>query len=103
MMNLPSLLASRADIEMAFSDMDKLAAALGLVVITLWMLHRRTRQSLPTPPGPKGLPILGNIKEMPQDEGWLTYADWGRRYGLPSFLTWKERFLIVLQGATWST
>ncbi|KAI0758757.1 cytochrome P450 [Fomes fomentarius] len=38
----------------------------------------RARRSLP--PGPKGLPILGNIFDVPKEYEWLAYARWSRQY-----------------------
>lgn len=35
----------------------------------------------PYPPGPKGLPFLGNALDMPTSEEWKTYAQWGNRWG----------------------
>ena len=33
------------------------------------------------PPGPKPLPIIGNVLDMPKSYYWITYADWAKRYG----------------------
>jgi hypothetical protein len=33
------------------------------------------------PPGPKGLPLVGNILDMPSSKEWLTFAQWGERWG----------------------
>ncbi|KAN0118658.1 Cytochrome P450 [Russula decolorans] len=39
----------------------------------------RRRPALPFPPGPKGLPILGNALDMPRENPWLTYWQWGKK------------------------
>lgn len=47
-----------------------------------WMLWRRCNPSgLPYPPGPRGLPLLGNIFDMPEAEEWETARRWGEKYG----------------------
>jgi hypothetical protein len=33
------------------------------------------------PPGPRGWPLVGNIQDMPQTKPWLTFAEWGKKYG----------------------
>ena len=45
-------------------------------ILFLYMLRRRP--ALPFPPGPKGLPILGNALDMPCRNPWLTYWQWGK-------------------------
>ena len=56
-------------------------------VIFLARLIRHKRRA-PYPPGPKGIPLLGNIFDMPVTYAWHTFAQWGRTYG--------ESRLIVL-------
>lgn len=39
------------------------------------------RGNPPFPPGPKALPILGNIRDVPLEREWLTYTEWAKQYG----------------------
>jgi hypothetical protein len=44
-------------------------------------MKRRGRYRLP--PGPPGLPLIGNALQMPTQHEWLTFTTWGKTYGLP--------------------
>jgi len=37
--------------------------------------------SLPLPPGPRRIPLIGNLFNMPIAKEWETFAKWGERYG----------------------
>lgn len=54
-------------------------AFVGIVfVLGRFVKSRRSR----LPPGPKGLPIVGNIFDIPNGLEWHTYTKWGREYGM---------------------
>ncbi len=36
------------------------------------------------PPGPPGLPLLGNLLELPSKELWIAATRWAKSYGEPA-------------------
>ena len=42
---------------------------------------KSTSHVYPYPPGPNGLPIIGNVFDMPAEEEWETVRQWGEKYG----------------------
>lgn len=34
------------------------------------------------PPGPRPLPLLGNIHQLPKDHPQMAFAEWGKKYGM---------------------
>ncbi|KZT34407.1 cytochrome P450 [Sistotremastrum suecicum HHB10207 ss-3] len=48
----------------------------------IYLLRKRgMRNGLKKPPGPKGWPLIGNLLDMPTSNQYLTYMDWGKKYG----------------------
>ena len=57
-----------------------LCAALSLALIWKW----RRKESFP--PGPKGLPLLGNVFDLPKGiPVWLTFTSMSQKYGTHPF------------------
>ncbi|KAG2121123.1 cytochrome P450 [Suillus cothurnatus] len=48
------------------------------------------------PPGPRGWPLIGNIQDIPQIKPWLTFAEWGKKYGDISHVEVLGQHIIVL-------
>ena len=48
-----------------------------------WAYYQWTKNAsrIPTPPGPRGIPVLGNALQIPNHYTWLTFAHWARKYG----------------------
>lgn len=36
----------------------------------------------PLPPGPAGLPLIGNVLDIPQVQPHITYMEWAKKYGV---------------------
>ncbi|KAI0060603.1 cytochrome P450 [Artomyces pyxidatus] len=53
--------------------------ALLCAFVILGLISYRLRA--PLPPGPTGLPILGNLLDMPTSQEWKVFAEWGERWG----------------------
>ncbi|KAH4945452.1 hypothetical protein HBI24_106690 [Parastagonospora nodorum] len=63
-----------------------LLVAVFLAVYALYRYRDSSRRHrIPTGlkplPGPKGYPIIGSIPEVPEKNGFIKFADWGKEYG----------------------
>jgi len=72
------------------NTVDVFFASLCLFIVS--SLLRRSKRGLPLPPGPKGLPLIGNILDMPTEQEWLTFAKWGEQWG-KCYISGSIRFL----------
>ncbi|KAF9456686.1 cytochrome P450 [Collybia nuda] len=54
------------------------------------------RSRYPLPPGPYGLPLLGNALQMPTSHEWLTFAAWGKAFGGVIHVSIFGRPIIIL-------
>ncbi|PBK93436.1 cytochrome P450 [Armillaria gallica] len=67
-----------------------------VALVSIWVLFRRNCNNAPLPPGPRGLPLIGNLLDMPSDKEWLTFARWGKEYGdIASVSVLGQRIVIV--------
>jgi len=68
----------------SINNYSTILLAVGLVGIGTALLYRiliKKPNPAPFPPGPKGLPLLGNIVDIPQSQPWDTFSKWGEIYG----------------------
>ncbi|KAH9056869.1 cytochrome P450 [Lactarius vividus] len=65
---------------LVLAQYDLLAAVVvgfgGLVLLVM----RVGKDRLPYPPGPKRLPIIGNLFNIPSQEAWVTYRKWSEEF-----------------------
>ncbi|KAI0289331.1 cytochrome P450 [Russula brevipes] len=63
--------------------------------------HRK-RKGLPYPPGPRPLPVIGNLLDIPREFSWLTYTELAKKHGdVMSFHIPGQ--VIVILGSTKAT
>ncbi|KAH6897904.1 cytochrome P450 98A3 [Coprinopsis sp. MPI-PUGE-AT-0042] len=74
------------------------ALAVGaLTVAALVALQRKSKRlGSPLPPGPKGLPFLGNIFQIPRDKPWKVYSQWKELYGDMIYLEALGQPILIL-------
>ncbi|KAJ7446928.1 cytochrome P450 [Mycena galericulata] len=75
--------------------------ALGLAAsLVIYQLNKGRSSKLP--PGPRGLPLLGNIADLPKSHSWETYAKWGEKYGGIVHIVVTGTNIIVLNDAEYA-
>ncbi|PBL03455.1 cytochrome P450 [Armillaria gallica] len=75
-----------------------LLASLGAFLLYR-LLSSIRRRRLPLPPGPNGLPLIGNLWDVPAEYSWLTYAQWAATYGDVFYLDTPGNPTVVISSA----
>jgi len=73
---------------------DIVAFIIGVVLLYYLLSSRRKHYHLP--PGPKPLPIVGNLFDIPKDDACVRYASWSKEYGDVISLSVLGQVLVVL-------
>ena len=54
---------------------------LAALLTALFLLRRKQYNSKPSPPGPSGYPLIGNVFDLPSNHVWEYFADKTKEYG----------------------
>ncbi|KAG2148121.1 cytochrome P450 [Suillus clintonianus] len=69
-----------------------------LAGVGVYLLTRvfKKKNPAPYPPGPQGWPLIGNVLDMPHIKPWLTFTQWGKKYGDISHMEVLGQHIIVV-------
>jgi hypothetical protein len=90
MATTPSIVAT------SMIQLDLLASAASFCLILYLYVKRSGIQRLPLPPGPKKIPVIGNLLNMPTSFGWKTYHKWCKELSVSSRSYTSMRSLIYM-------
>lgn len=54
------------------------------------------KRSATFPPGPKGLPLVGNLFDMPTEKHWLKFTEWASEFGDVVYLDIPGSPIVIL-------
>ncbi|KAL2095975.1 hypothetical protein ACEWY4_008123 [Coilia grayii] len=81
---------------MSGSSMLLLAGLVLLLLLLVW--KRRGSRGLPLPPGPTGLPLLGNLPQVDKRAPFTTFLKWSEQYGPVMTVHLGPQRFVVLTG-----
>ena len=76
---------------------DAASVLLALFLVTTILVRTvRSRRGFKLPPGPKPLPLIGNLLDLPKDHDWVHWAKHRDVYGPISSVTVFNQTIIIL-------
>ncbi|KAJ7708746.1 cytochrome P450 [Mycena rosella] len=74
---------------------DLVLTGVGLFCVVKLVFRRSTP---PPPPGPRRLPLLENLFDIPSEREWIKFSEWGETYGDISSVSVFGQQLTILNG-----
>ena len=56
--------------------------AVALCALPVVYAYTSSKQKKALPPGPKPLPLIGNVLDVPKEAAWKVFKEWGHEYGV---------------------
>ncbi|KAI6017134.1 cytochrome P450 [Pisolithus marmoratus] len=79
---------------MSWLDLCLAGAAIYLIKLIV-----SKKNPAPFPPGPRPLPFIGNLLDVPSEKQWLTFSDWTNKFGDVIHLEIFGQHTVILNSA----
>lgn len=66
------------------------------ITFSLLLRRRKAQRRLPLPPGPRRLPFVGNMFQVPTAYLWETALEWGKVYGEAEVLFYMSFYTLTV-------
>jgi len=97
MWNSPIIFTRMRDLVQSVSPAALSWAVVAVYIGTFfWLKSRSSKQRLPLPPGPRGLPLIGNSLQTPAVNPWEKYKEWSDEFGPVMTLSLGSTTTIIL-------
>ncbi|KAK7462288.1 hypothetical protein VKT23_007888 [Stygiomarasmius scandens] len=73
----------------------QVAASTAICILALFYLRKKNPDAR-YPPGPRGIPILGNLFQLNPKASWRTFAKWGELYGPITYINVAGQPIVIL-------
>ncbi|KAJ7828954.1 cytochrome P450 [Mycena olivaceomarginata] len=64
-----------------------------------WRRFSQSSHHVPLPPGPRGLPLIGNAHQLPLERQWLNFTDWAKSYGEIVYVSAFGQPVVILNSS----
>lgn len=69
-----------------------LCTAVVLSLLVFYVSVKRVVESQHHPPGPRPLPFIGNLLDLPRKREWETFTRWRDTYGMSTLPLFRSHF-----------
>ncbi|KAK4202162.1 cytochrome P450 [Triangularia verruculosa] len=66
---------------MAYALLLLLATAVALAAVNRYINRKRLPAGVRPLPGPRGIPFIGRVHDIPENASWLKFYEWSKEYG----------------------
>jgi len=80
---------------MSLNSNDKLVLLFAFAWAAFIYVKRTSSRSPPLPPGPKRLPVIGNLLNVLRSYEWEAYARWGKEFGVYMRVIFRRTYSSV--------
>ncbi|KAF8660482.1 hypothetical protein AX16_001608 [Volvariella volvacea WC 439] len=69
---------------------------IGVVLVLALLVTSKGFSTKKLPPGPRGLPFVGNVLDFPKEKPWLKFAEWAKQYGDMTYISLFGRSYLII-------